>query len=84
MEPRNYMQIDSPLAQMGFCFAVFQYFFWGEAGEGEAQQNNPKRKLYVKASLLQSGSDQFKDAKFSRFGIQDFHSHIELVFMVHK
>lgn len=38
----------------------------------------------MNASILQSGSDQFKDAKVSRFGIQDFHGHIVLVFMVHK
>lgn len=51
---------------------------------GGAQQNKPKRKLQAKASVLQSGSDQLKDAKVSRFAIQAFHGHISLVFMVHK
>lgn len=51
------------------------FFSFGE-GDGEAQQIEPKRKLYVKASILQSGSDQFKDAKVSRFAIRDFHGQI--------
>lgn len=51
--------------------------FFGEY----SQQNKPKRKLHVKAPILQSGSDQFKDAKVSRFGIHDFHGHIQLVFI---
>ena len=63
------MEIYSSLAQMGFCF-VFQ--FWA----GQAQQNKPTGTLFVKVSMLQSGSDQSKDAKVSRFGIQDFHGHI--------
>lgn len=70
MEPSNYMEIYSSLAQMGFCFTVFQFLV------GEAQQNKPTRTLFVKVSMLQSGSDQSKDAKVSRFGIQDFHGHI--------
>lgn len=82
VEPSNYMDVYSLLAQMGFCFTVFQFVFFfflrgaARGGLGKVQQNKSKRKLYVKASVLQSGSDQSKDAKVSRFGIQDFHDHI--------
>lgn len=72
MEPSNYMKIYSLLAQMGYCFYCFSIWRGGD----KSPQNKPKRKLYVKSSILQSGSDQFKDAQVSRFGIQDFHGHI--------
>lgn len=74
--PSNYTEIYSSLAQMGLCFTVFRFFFFFLVRGRKAQQNKPKRELYVKASMLQSGSDQSKDAKVSRFGIQDFHGHI--------
>lgn len=32
----------------------------------------------MKVSTLQSGSDQFQDAKVRRSGLQDFHSHMNL------